>query len=76
VIGRRNKSNYLVNTPTAKIGIRGTDHEPYYVPSPAPGETLPAPPGTYNKVNVGETVIRTPGGTVVVGANQIGFAPA
>ena len=75
VIGRRNKSNYLVNTPTATIGIRGTDHEPFYVPPPAPGETPPAPPGTYNKVNVGETVIRTPGGTVIIGANQIGFAP-
>jgi hypothetical protein len=75
VIGRRNKSNYLVNTPTATIGIRGTDHEPFYVPPPAPGETPPAPPGTYNKVNVGETVIRTPGGSVVIGANQIGFAP-
>lgn len=75
VIGRRNKSNYLVNTPTATIGIRGTDHEPFYVPPPAPGETPPAPPGTYNKVNVGETVIRTSGGTVIIGANQIGFAP-
>lgn len=75
VIGRRNKANYLVNTPTATIGIRGTDHEPFYVPPPAPGETPPAPPGTYNKVNVGETVIRTQGGTVVLGANQVGYAP-
>lgn len=75
VIGRRNKSNYLINTPTATIGIRGTDHEPFYVPPPAPGETPPAPPGTYNKVNVGETFIRTQGGNVVIGANQIGFAP-
>jgi hypothetical protein len=75
VIGRRNKGNYLVNTPTATIGIRGTDHEPFYVPPPAQGETPPAPPGTYNKVNVGETVIRTQAGTVVLGANQVGYAP-
>ena len=75
VIGRRNKSNYLVDTPTATIGIRGTDHETFYVPPPASGETPPAPPGTYNKVNVGETFIRTQGGNVVIGANQIGYVP-
>jgi hypothetical protein len=76
VIGRTNKSQYLVNTPTATIGIRGTDHEPFYIAVPAPGETPPGDPGTYNKVNVGETFIRSPDGTIELAANQVGFASA
>ncbi len=79
VIGRREKENYQVNTPTATIGIRGTDHEPHYIASPAPGEAV-APgqsePGTYNKVNVGATFIRNASGTIELGPNEAGFAPA
>jgi len=73
-IGRQNKDAYLVRTPTATIGIRGTDHEPLYIPQPAPGQTPLAEPGTYNKVNVGETVIRTASGRIELSANQAGFA--
>ena len=75
LIGRANKSNYLVRTPTATIGIRGTDHEPFFIPpsgwSGAPG----ADPGSYNKVNSGETFMQTEGGRIDLGANQVGFAP-
>ena len=75
LIGRVNRSNYLVRTPTATIGIRGTDHEPFFIPpagwSGAPG----AEPGTYNKVNSGSTFIQTEGGSIELGANQVGFAP-
>ncbi|HYC49066.1 MAG TPA: FecR domain-containing protein [Burkholderiales bacterium] len=74
VIGRTNKSQYIVNTRGATIGIRGTDHEPYFIPPPQPGETPVGEPGTYNKVNVGETFIRSDTGTVEVGPNQVGFA--
>ena len=74
VIGRRDKSTYVVNTPTATIGIRGTDHEPLYIPAPGAGETAAGPPGTYNKVNVGETFIRTAAGILELGANEVGFA--
>jgi len=74
VIGRTNKSQYIVNTTTATIGIRGTDHEPFFIPAPAAGETPSAEPGTYNKVNIGETFIRTSAGTVELGQNQVGFA--
>ena len=28
LIGQSNRSGYAINTPTATIGIRGTDHEP------------------------------------------------
>ncbi len=71
VIGRRTKDNYLVNTPTATIGIRGTDHEPHYIEV---GDAAPGEPGTYNKVNVGATFIRNAAGTVELGANETGFA--
>jgi len=43
-IGRLNKSNYRVNTPTATVGIRGTDHEILYVPAganPRAGANVP-----------------------------------
>ena len=75
VIGRTNKSQYLVNTSGgATIGIRGTDHEPYFIPAPEPGETAVGTPGTYNKVNIGETFISSPGGRIELSANQVGFA--
>lgn len=73
VIGRRTKENYLVNTPTATIGIRGTDHEPHYIDA---GDPTQGEPGTYNKVNVGATFIRNAAGTVELGPNEAGFAPA
>ncbi|MBZ0145455.1 MAG: FecR family protein [Rhodocyclaceae bacterium] len=75
LIGRANKSNYQVRTPTATIGIRGTDHEPFHIPpegwSGAPG----ADPGTYNRVNAGATYLQTEGGRIELGANQVGFVP-
>lgn len=76
VIGRRSNENYRVSTPTATIGIRGTDHEPHYIAPPAPGAAALGEPGTYNKVNVGATFIRNDSGTVELGPNQTGFASA
>ncbi|MGE5387158.1 MAG: FecR domain-containing protein [Betaproteobacteria bacterium] len=75
-IGHRNKDAYQVRTPTATIGIRGTDHEPLVIPVPTPGETPLGTPGTYDKVNTGQTVIQTPNGRIELGANQVGFAAA
>ncbi len=76
VIGKRNKENYLVRTPVATIGIRGTDHEPHYIAPPAPGEPVIGEPGAYNKVNVGSTFIANALGTVELGPNETGFASA
>jgi hypothetical protein len=68
-IGKFNMRAYQVRTPNATIGIRGTDHEPHYIPAgSAEGE-----PGTYDKVYVGSTVIETPGGTAAVAPAQAGF---
>jgi FecR protein len=73
-IGKTNKQNYLIQTPTASIGVRGTDHEPAYIPKKQDIEYLNAPAGTYDKVNVGETYIETQGGLVVVKPNSVGYA--
>jgi FecR protein len=62
--------NYLVRTPTATIAVRGTEHEPLVLP----GGSKEGEPGTYDRVYVGETVMRTPQGEVSVRPNQAGFA--
>lgn len=75
LIGQKNKPNYRIETVASTIGIRGTDHEVYVV---VPGSELATKVsvGTYNKVNVGETVMTTNQGTVNVLPNQMGFAVA
>ncbi len=75
LIGQQNKPNYRITTVASTIGIRGTDHEVYVV---VPGSELAAtvPVGTYDKVNVGATVMTTSQGTVNVLPNQMGFAAA
>lgn len=70
-IGRTHKNNYLIETPIAHIGVRGTDHESYYFPA-SRGQSDGA--GVYNKVNTGLTYIRTRSGEVVIGPNQVGYA--
>ena len=72
-IGTLNRPGYAITTPTATIGIRGTDHETaYYPPGTAEAGTEP---GTYDKVNEGETFIRSPQGEVRVRPGQAAFAP-
>jgi len=70
-IGKYNPRSYKVSTLTATIGIRGTDHEPRYIPE---GSTE-GPPGTYDKVYVGETVIGGSAGETAVAPAQAGFVP-
>lgn len=67
LIGRGNKEHYGIQTPSATIGIRGTDHETVHLTTARPN----LPEGTYNKVNTGTTVVNgTP-----VGVNQVAYAP-
>jgi hypothetical protein len=71
-IGALNRQGYTITTATATVGIRGTDHETaYYPPGAAEAGTEP---GTYDKVNEGETFIRSPQGEVRVRPGQAGFA--
>lgn len=76
LIGRANKQNYTVRTATATIGIRGTDHEVYFVPKDSVPPEHAAEAGTYNRVFIGGTLLKTAGGELALNANQIGFAPA
>jgi hypothetical protein len=70
-IGKYNPRSYQVRTPTATIGVRGTDHEPLVIPQGSrEGE-----PGTYDKVNVGGTTLSTAHGRIDVSPNRAGFAP-
>ena len=70
-IGKLGGNHYRINTPTATIGVRGTDHEPLVIPE---GGTA-GEPGTYDRVHAGETRLQTPQGAVNVKANQAGFTP-
>lgn len=70
-IGKMGGSHYRINSPTATIGVRGTDHEPLVIPAGGTG----GEPGTYDRVNIGETRIQTPQGSVSVRPNQVGFMP-
>jgi hypothetical protein len=75
LIGSVKKDDYHITTPAATIGIRGTDQETVVV---LPNNPLVlaglAVPGTYNRVNVGATIITTERGFVIVSPNQMGFA--
>lgn len=74
-IGRLNRRDYRVVTPTATIGIRGTDHEPYVL-NASLAQTLAQPEGTYDKVNRGATTLETNGNSVDLDAGKVGFARA
>jgi hypothetical protein len=72
-IGRTHKQNYLIETPIAHMGVRGTDHESYYFPATGPVSGDGAKPGAYNKVNTGKTFMRTGAGEVEIDPNQVGY---
>ncbi len=72
LIGKHNKENYKIKTPSATIGVRGTDHEPMVI---LPGQTALGKPGTYDKVNFGASFIANDKGIININPNQVGFAP-
>lgn len=69
-VGKFNHSAYRINTPTATIGIRGTDHETTVIEKGDGDE-----PGTYDHVNEGSTVLNTPHGSAEVVPGKFAFAP-
>ena len=75
LIGKLHKKNYRIVTPTAVLGIRGTDHEILYV---APGSALAklSAVGTYDKVNSGATTLSNDKGTVAILPKQMGYVAA
>jgi chorismate mutase len=68
-IGKYNRKAYQIQTPTATIGIRGTDHETRYLP---PG-SADGPAGTYDKVFAGETSMVTDAGETAIDPDTAGF---
>ncbi|HQZ05816.1 MAG TPA: hypothetical protein PLJ46_08090 [Burkholderiaceae bacterium] len=71
-IGHTNRSGARIFTPSATIGIRGTDHEPY-VMSPELASQLLQTPGTYDKVNRGGTTLESRGNTLDLEPGKVGF---
>ena len=69
-VGKYNNPAYRITTPTATIGIRGTDHETTVIDKGDGDE-----PGTYDNVNEGATVMKTPHGTADVTPGRFAFAP-
>ena len=69
-IGRYNSSSYQIRTPTATIGVRGTDHETLVIPRGQGNDEA----GTYDRVNIGGTTLQTKHGKVDVEPNRAGFA--
>jgi hypothetical protein len=69
-VGKYNNSAYRITTPTATIGIRGTDHETTVIDNGNGDE-----PGTYDNVNEGTTVLKTPQGVAEVTPGKFAFAP-
>ncbi|MBV8665820.1 MAG: FecR domain-containing protein [Burkholderiaceae bacterium] len=70
-IGKYKPKAYVIRTPNATIGIRGTDHEPKVIPE----GSSEGDPGTYDKVNIGGTTMHTPQGNVDVVPNRAAYAP-
>jgi len=68
-VGKYNNAAYRITTPTATIGIRGTDHETTVIDS-ANGDAA----GTYDNVNEGATVLKTPHGSADVVPGKFAFA--
>lgn len=74
-IGQLNRSGHKVYTPTATIGIRGTDHEPYVMSAEMAAKTS-YKEGTYNKVNRGRTALEVGEHSLDIEAGRVGFAQA
>lgn len=69
-VGKLHKENYRIKTPSATIGIRGTDSETIHI-TPANEHLSATPAGTYNRVNTGATIVN---GTLTH-PNQVAYAP-
>lgn len=69
-IGKHDTSAYRITTPTATIGIRGTDHETTVIENGGADQ-----PGTYDTVNEGSTILKTPQGETQVTPGKFAFVP-
>lgn len=70
-IAKRNPAAYRLNTPTATIGVRGTDHETTVIETASGNDQL----GTFDSVLEGITVMHTAHGEIEVHPGEHAFAP-
>ncbi len=71
-LGKSNPAGYLLHTPTATIGIRGTDHETMVLEHATDQDQ----PGVYDTVYEGATYMQTEEGELSLHQGQHAFAPA
>ena len=71
-IGHNKKDAYLVATPVATIGIRGTDYSAIY----CAGDCVNMPDGLYTTTDSGSTVVSSGGASEVVDTGQSVYVPA
>ncbi len=69
-IGKHDHAAYRITTPTSTIGVRGTDHEVTVIDKGDGDEA-----GTYDTVNEGATVMKTPHGEAEGTPGKFVFAP-
>ncbi|HUP92817.1 MAG TPA: hypothetical protein VM074_11260 [Solimonas sp.] len=74
-IARYSAARSRVQTPTATVEARSTDHETAFVAEAAPGQTRTDPPGSYEEVNEGSASLRGDAGTVEVVLGKAGVIP-
>jgi len=74
-IAHTNRSGHTITTPSATIGIRGTDHEPYVLP-PQLAAATSNPAGTYDKVNRGGTTMQVGENKLDIDTGRVGFVRA
>lgn len=72
LIGKHNRAGYALKTPTATIGIRGTDHDTAHIGRDAASGGVS--PGTYDQVHSGGTVLRSSRGEVQINPGQTAHA--
>ena len=72
-IAKTRPKAYRITTPTATIGVRGTDHEVIFYT--AEDAETPEEAGTHNVVYEGATTLETPKGSVDVVVGQAAYIP-
>ena len=70
-IGQTNKSAYLVATPVATIGIRGTDYSAVF----CAGDCVNMPDGLYTTTDAGSTVVTSGGQAEIVDTGGSVYVP-
>ena len=74
-IARTHRAGHTIVTPSATIGIRGTDHEPYVLSAELAAATANKE-GTYDKVNRGGTTMQVGDNKLDIDAGRVGFVRA